>query len=66
MRTNLVRRLKRLEAALIPAAPQILTVTAIASATGEIIYERHLVMYPPNRRARQTRHWGEAAKVNRR
>jgi hypothetical protein len=38
--SRLKARLDRLEAALIPATPQILTITAIASTTGEIIHER--------------------------
>lgn len=60
MSANLVRRLKRLETVLTPVVPEILTITAIASATGEVISEHHLVMYPPNQRRRQTTHWGEA------
>jgi hypothetical protein len=59
----LAQRLRRLEAALTPTAPEILTITAIASATGEIIHESHLVMYPPNKRSRQTGYWGESAQT---
>lgn len=65
MSTSLVRRLKRLETVLTPVAPEILTITAFASATGEIISESHLVMYPTNRRGRQTRYWGEPVQTER-
>ena len=50
----LAQRLRRLEIILTPAEPEILTITAIASATGEIISEHHLVLYPPNQRGRRT------------
>ena len=48
-------RLNRLEAALIPAAPNILTVQAIESATGEIIREFSLVMSEPDHSQRTNR-----------
>jgi len=64
--SRLKARLDRLEAALIPATPQILTITAIASTTGEIIHESHLVLYPTNKRGRQTRYWEAPAHLNRR
>ncbi len=57
MNRALTHRLTRLEAALIPATPNILTITAIASATGEIISEGHLVMYEPRNHNRRTRMW---------
>ena len=49
-------RLNRLEAALIPAAPNILTVQAIESATGEIIKEFQVVMNEPDYGRRGNRH----------
>jgi hypothetical protein len=55
--TNIARRLKRLEAALTPTAPEILTIIAVAGR--EIISEHHLVMYPTNKRNQQTRYWGQ-------
>jgi hypothetical protein len=57
------QRLRRLETALTPVEPQILTITAIASATGKVINEHHLVMYPPNHRSRQTRYWKTPAQA---
>jgi hypothetical protein len=62
MSTNIVRRLKRLEDALTPATPDVLTITNIASATGEVISQSQLVMHPPKRRDR-TRIWGEPAQT---
>jgi len=53
---NIAQRLKRLEAALTPAAPQILIVRGISSATGEVFYEHHLKVYPPNHRG-ETGRW---------
>jgi hypothetical protein len=63
--SRLKARLERLEAVLTLATPHVLTITAVASATGEIISEHHLVMYPPNHRSRQTRYWGEPAQTER-
>lgn len=45
---NLDQRLKRLEFALTPATPQILTIRHIAAATGEIFSEHHLELLEPN------------------
>ena len=63
MNRALTQRLKRLDAALIPAEPHILTITTIAAATGEIIRESHLVMYALNKPSRQTRYCGESAQA---
>jgi hypothetical protein len=63
MSADLVHRPKRLEDALTPATPQILTITVIASATGEIISEHHLTMDPSNQRGGQTRYWREPAQT---
>jgi len=60
MGRNLAQQLKRLEGALSPATPNILTITAIASASGEIISESHLVMYDSIHRGRRTNRWAAA------
>jgi hypothetical protein len=66
----LAQRLRRLEtSALAPVEPHIIPVIAIASATGEVIHESQLVIYPPNPRSRQARYWGgpaQAAPLDRR
>jgi hypothetical protein len=59
----LAQRLRRLETALTPVEPQIIPVIAIASATGEVIHESQLVIYPPNPRSRQARYWGGPAQA---
>ena len=49
-----------------PCRAAILTIIAIASATGEVIIsQHHLVTYPPNQRRRQTTHWGKHPKPRR-
>jgi len=40
------QRLRRLEAALTAPEPHIITITTIEAATGKIIHEGQLVMYP--------------------
>lgn len=50
-------RLDRLEAALKPAAQTILTIVAVASATGSVIRESQLVINDTNQRSRRTRVW---------
>jgi hypothetical protein len=59
----LTQRLRRLETALASVEPHIIPVIAIASATGEVIHESQLVIYPMNHRGRQTRYWGEPAQA---
>jgi len=61
----LAQRLKRLEVALTPATPRILTIRHIASATGEIVSEYHLELLEPNR-GRRSRAWAEPAPKERR
>jgi hypothetical protein len=55
--------LRRLETSLAPVEPHIIPVIAIASATGEVIHESQLVIYPPNPRRRQARYWGGPAQA---
>jgi hypothetical protein len=59
----LAQRLRRLETSLAPVEPHIIPVIAIASATGEVIHESQLVIYPTNHRGRQTRHWEAPAQT---
>ncbi len=61
--SRLKARLDRLEAVLIPATPEILTITCIKSETGEVFREFHLELYPANKRSRQTGYSGEPAQT---
>ena len=53
----LAQRLRRLETALAPLEPHIHPIIAIASATGEVIHESQLVIYPLYKLGRQAGIW---------
>jgi hypothetical protein len=63
MNRALTHRLRRLETALAPVEPQILPIIAIASATGEVIHESQLVIYPPFNRGHQARMWARYEEI---